>query len=78
MPIIALMDRTAGLIQYLGKAADAEAALQELRSGIDSDFPNATLDDFHVFTLSRKQADTVARWIKDGSPSSRVPACLKS
>jgi len=39
MPIIALMDRTAGLIQYLGKAADAEAALQELRSGIDSDFP---------------------------------------
>ena len=78
MPIIALMDRSTGLIQYLGRAADAEAALQELRSDIDSDFPDATLDDFRAFTLTRQEADTVAQWIKDGSPSDRVPACLKS
>jgi hypothetical protein len=75
MPIIALMDH-GNVVQYLGKAADAEAALQELRSDIDSDFPNATLDDFHVFTLTRQEADAVTEWIKGGSPSDRMPGCL--
>jgi hypothetical protein len=74
---IVLMDRNAGLVQYLDRAPSPIAALQRHLSEIGADFADLSLDDFFVFDdLSDDEAEQVREWVINGSPSILLPDCL--